>query len=225
MFRFPSLHLLRRCAGLSAAILLAFSSCAVPSPVLAHCPPLTAAQIARSQLPTHLVIQASNAIDVSSLAKFCGSGDGQQAVLCTGGGSGKLTLAEVKAVDAAIRSGFEYRDDFVAFGPDGADRWQTNTLCGDCEDYALTVSDALHRAGEGGASMSLMLWLPSPTSAHATLLVQTSDAGVVEISVGEGGEPKPYDPTLGERFAAIRMDGGHLIETLGGKQTVVSRQF
>lgn len=140
-------------------------------------------------------------------AEFCR--DFPKATLCRGHtvwGPGKLTLREVTQIDQGLRASFRYVSDDVLYKED--DHWATNVSCGDCEDYALTLSERLASAGQAGSEMSLMLWFPLPGAAHATLLVQTADAGTIEVGVGDGGKPAPMDWSYGIRVAYMPMDGG-----------------
>jgi predicted transglutaminase-like cysteine proteinase len=162
----------------------------------------------------------SPAIDASELVDLCQKHSGvAPALICTGGAGGKLTLTEVKAIDALMRMDFEYRDDFVRFAP-LEDVWEeersTDNLCGDCEDFVLSLAWRLNQVGEGGAYMQMMLWEPEPAAGHATLLVETSDAGVVEMGVGDGGWPRALDLKEGHRFGTIRFDGRQKVESLPG---------
>jgi predicted transglutaminase-like cysteine proteinase len=196
-----------RFAAVFAAICLVSASA---PPALAHCPPMTALQqkilaymtFLDAGEPVNPAERSQWGISAEDLTPFCKREP--KAVLCAGGGGRKLTFAEVTRIDAKVRADFEYRYDEVQYGSD--DRWAIGVSCGDCEDYALTVSEALHAAGEAGGSMRLMLWL-APFGLHATLVVDTADAGVVELGVNPGEEPARLDPSRGRRFATVRMDG------------------
>lgn len=142
-------------------------------------------------------------IEFSDFTRFCR--DNKLAALCAGTvGGTKLTLAQVRAVDAPFRARFQYRSDYSNYGV--PDYWANWSVCGDCEDYALTESELLAIKGEGGTYMRLMLEI-TPAGAHATLLVETSDAGTVEVSVTPDGAPAPVDWTANLRMVTIRMDG------------------
>lgn len=200
------------------ALAVAFSLfCA---PVLADCPPLTPAEVARGAELAHAPESTNTqAIDVRGFKVFCPPGRHPNApLLCTGGTGGKLSLTQVRLIDLSLRMQFQYRDDYIQYGPQSDDLWRAGVLCGDCEDYALTLADRLYAAGEGGPFMRLAIWFPSGVGAHATLLIETTDAGVVEAGVGpistEG--PLPYNPTRGRRFATIRFDGARKITTEPG---------
>ncbi len=178
-----------------------------PPPVLVlGCPPLTAAQAAREATevasPTSKAL--TDAIRLDGLQNLCRRAP--TAFVCVGGDGRKPWKAEIVQADAAERPVFQYRSDFVQYGVD--ERWSNGSLCGDCEDYVLNLSERLHQRGIGGQYVRLAVWAPPPgNAAHATLLVDTIDAGVVEVSVGEGGEPQAYDPRFGRRFATLRFDG------------------
>jgi thymidine kinase len=45
-----------------------------------------------------------------------------------------------------FRNEFEYRSDDLQFGDDV---YQDNTVCGDCEDYALTLAKSAERRRPG----------------------------------------------------------------------------
>lgn len=127
------------------------------------------------------------------------------AVLCSGRIGRQPSLKEVTVVDAWLRSEFTYIADEVQFG--GEDRWQNDAVCGDCEDYALALSERLADAGFGGTFMHLVIWTAKPTAAHATLVVETSDGGEVEIGVGKSETPKPFVLSTGYRAAIMQLDG------------------
>jgi hypothetical protein len=55
--------------------------------------------------------------------------------------------------------------------------------------------------------MWLVLWSPEVGLGHATLLVQTDDAGAVEIGVSPGETPHPFDIHQGRRFGLMPMTG------------------
>lgn len=199
---------MRTLIALSVALLLA------ATPVKAECPRLTDAQVKRKVAELQLAPNTNPGIAMAELHGYCTRAPA--ALLCAGGAGGKLTLQQVRAVDWKLRQQFEYETDFVHYGVD--DRWASGVVCGDCEDYVLTLADRLHAAGEGGAQMRLMIWRPEPAYGHATLLVETADAGVVEVGVGDADTqtPHPYDPSQGRRYATVRMDGQHKIEPFAG---------
>lgn len=194
---------MRLLAAAIAAIVLFHAGPAGGEPT---CPPLTPVQRARvveeAQKPAGPVISG---LDVSGFREMCRVQPAK--VLCRGGQGGMPTISTVRAADAALRIVFEYRSDFVEYGVD--DKWRSGVVCGDCEDYALALADRLHTVGVGGQFMWLDVMTTAPTLGHATLLVQTSDAGVVEVSVGAGGEPTLYDPHRGfpARYGSMRLDG------------------
>lgn len=149
-------------------------------------------------------------IDFTQFGPFCRDGGHP---LCDGAAGRQLTKAEVERVDAALRAKFRYASDYAYYG---GDRWIGDTNCGDCEDYALTLSKALTMAGASGDSLALMLWQPEPGYGHATLLVLTSDAGLLEAGVGPGETPAPYNAAYGLRIATMTMNGKHQISLLPG---------
>ena len=131
--------------------------------------------------------------------------DKPRAVLCAGNGNRRaLSLAQVNAIDQRLRTEFHYVSDTVLYGR--ADRWVNDRTCGDCEDYALLLSERLSAAGQPGGDMALMLWAPTPTTAHATLIVNTSD-GQFEFGVGSREWAMPMDWTRGRRAAFMTADG------------------
>lgn len=135
-------------------------------------------------------------------------------IVCEGAkpvkGDGRLTLAEVEAIDSQLRLQFKYQLDEVTYpkyvGTKYQDYWADNVTVGDCEDYALTLARMLNTSGEGGQDMALMLWIPVPDAGHATLIVDTVDAGAIEIGVG-AEPPTTLDMGLGKRLAMIPLDG------------------
>lgn len=147
-------------------------------------------------------------MEVSEIERFCNDA-ATEAVLCSGGDPAQagqmLTAADVARVDATLRAVFHYRDDAAFFGR--SDFWHNDTRCGDCEDYALTVSEMLAKAGQGGDKMALMIWSPDRLSGHATLLVETSDAGILEIGVSPTEGPRLFNERLGVRLGYVLMDG------------------
>lgn len=88
---------------------------------------------------------------------------------------------------------------------------ESGMLAHNCEDYALTLSQQLAADGVAGPAMTLMLWSPRAGFAHATLVVETSDAGFVEIGVNPDELPQRYDPAKGVRFDTIRFDGSRKV--------------
>jgi predicted transglutaminase-like cysteine proteinase len=205
-----------RFAAVFAAICLVSASA---PPALAHCPPMTALQqkilaymtFLDAGEPVNPAERSQSGISAEDLTPFCKREP--KAVLCAGGGGRKLTFAEVTRIDAKVRADLRVP---LRRGPVRRDdRWAIGVSCGDCEDYALTVSEALHAAGEAGGSMRLMLWL-APFGLHATLVVDTADAGVVELGVNPGETPDTYDEGAAPRFGAIRMDGRQKVLTFPG---------
>jgi len=135
------------------------------------------------------------------------------AVICAGHTTGKkLTVEEAWQVDFYLRYQFKYRSDWATAGFE--DHWRNWTVCGDCEDYALTLSELLAARGQDGAEMKLQLmWVKKEDGSwagHATLLIDTADAGWVEASVGTLGNPHPlyvYPADTIKRGATIPLDG------------------
>ncbi|AXQ68245.1 peptidase [Caulobacter phage CcrBL10] len=122
--------------------------------------------------------------------------------LCKAKTGRKLTFSEVLAQDSALRSHFTYVSDDILY--QRSDFYAENGFCGDCEDYALTLAHRLSDAGADGTSMWLEIWNPAWIGGHATLLVQTSDKGMIEIGVGDPPEPYTGGPV---RLGRIQMDG------------------
>lgn len=158
-------------------------------------------------------------LDFADFARFCEREP--KAVLCAGHAGVRLPLTKVLAVEHELRIRFVYRSDMATHHAD--DYWQDNSFCGDCEDYALMASRDLAAAGEGGDFMFLSFMMVPVDPAkrtwdgHATLWVETADAGTVEISVGYGGEPHPLSawPDV-KRMMTIRMDGKQVPTALDG---------
>lgn len=147
-------------------------------------------------------------LDVSDFGPFCERSP--QAVLCAGNVTNRrLTAQDVMRIDLQLRADFEYRGDYTTYG--SWDRWRNNVTCGDCEDYALTLAERLAAAGQDGRAMSLMIWMPSPEGAHATLLVETADRGLLEVGVGPSEVALPYRAEIGWRFAIMPMDGARTL--------------
>lgn len=141
---------------------------------------------------------------VASDAAFCRGAP--RAVLCRGNPSKKaLTLAEVTRIDATLRAEFHYVSDQALHGR--SDWWTNNRTCGDCEDYALILSERLSAAGQAGYGMGLVIWSPAPGLGHATLVVATGDAGLVEVGVSPTETPHRFDWSRGRRAAMMQMDG------------------
>lgn len=197
--------------ALCAALLGCGSAAAPPAPPPYRCPPLTFMQqvrapIAQAQIAANEGVILTGITYTASFAEFCRFN--ALSVACAGGAGRKLTLVEVDSIDRSLRARFEYRDDVVQYGR--TDPWMSGVTCGDCEDYALTLADDLHRAGAGGDSLRLMLWSPQPGAGHATLLIETADAGLIEVGVNWNETPRAYDPNRGVRFTTLRFDGSRL---------------
>lgn len=192
---------MRRIVSLTLTLLL--STCVGPTPVPAH-PVAFAWHLTCPKAVPPIVITPDDpnnyAVDFSELVDFCKIES--DAVLCSGHRGATLPLATVLKLDNSFREVFQYRSDFQLYGKQ--DWWVGYTTCGDCEDYALTMSEILADAGEGGEHMALSLETINGTP-HATLLVDTSDAGKYEISVGSR-PPFPY-AVYDRRDMTITMDG------------------
>lgn len=205
-----------RCVWLLTSLFLWLAPSCLMSEPTSPCPPLTAHQAAIERRE-----ESGGSFDLARDSKYPVSIAGfrdlclrePQAVVCAGGGSGRLTLREVTAVDVGLRTAFQYRSDLVNYGV--GDRWDTSSLCDDCESYVLNLSERLHKAGQGGENMGLILWYTS-RGAHATLAVETADAGTVEVSVGYGGEPTPIRWKTGVRVGVMWMDGRQLWSAVPG---------
>lgn len=182
------------------------------APAAAECPPIAKVDAVRAGAVNPTISPSRvAAINVYELAFFCRRAP--QALICAGGPGKALTPYEIITADLVLRQRFEYRDDKVRTGH--ADFWDNSALCGDCEDYALTLAERLHKAGQGGDRMILMMWSPGIGLAHATLLVETT-AGWYEVGVGASETPAPYDATRGDRFGGIRMDGKRKMGVMPG---------
>ncbi len=185
------------------ALLASISLGAAPLPAAHPCPEPPHDRVLVQQLLDKVPPRPGDGLDLTEAARFCR--DNKTAVLCAGGAGVKLTLAEVQAVDQQWRPQFQYESDFLHYGL--GDYWSNTQLCGDCEDWALFISEKLHAAGEGGQYMGLVGWLPYAGVGHATLKVSTSDAGDVEVGVGRREAERPMDWKLGVRVAMMPMDG------------------
>lgn len=130
-----------------------------------------------------------------------------RAVLCRGNGDrgGALSIERIREIDLSLRAEFHYVSDEVLHGR--PDWWTNDRTCGDCEDYALILSERLSRAGQPGSSMALIAWAPTPYTAHATLLVTAANGAIYEIGVGPSETPVAMDWTRGRRAAFMPMDG------------------
>lgn len=187
------------------------------SEIKLHCPRPSSERQAMKALADRIFVPFDADKDIANLRissyyDLCGREP--DVVACAGGGDGKLSLAVVKAVDARLRASFEYQDDILVFGKD--DFWEPMTNCGDCEDYVLHLSETLHANGQGGKHMGLILWMTDEGEGHATLAVDTSDVGVVEVGVSPDGAPAPINWREGVRIAVIWMDGSRKVSAVPG---------
>lgn len=132
-----------------------------------------------------------------------------KALWCVGDGGSKneLTVAEVQAADVKLRA--IYKEDVTPADERSGVYWRESTT-GDCKTYALTLAARLHDAGESSRLMALMMSMPDPFEAHMTLLVETSDAGIVEVGDEEGGEPHKLDLNNWVRLGFSPLDGQRL---------------
>lgn len=135
--------------------------------------------------------------------------DQPHALWCAGDGGkdGKLTLAQVQSADVKLRA--VYAAEMIPQKEEAGAYWGEATT-GDCKTYALTLAGRLAAAGEGGQYMYLMMSLPDPFEAHMTLLVDTSDEGLVEIGDEDGGEPHRFDIDQWVRIGFSPFDGRKL---------------
>lgn len=128
------------------------------------------------------------------------------AVVCHGHRGHQLTFAEVKRVDSEYRAIFRYsidRED--QYGDSPYDNW---SVCGECTDYALTLSELLAMDGEDGRDMHLvgMLYCDKDgCEGHSRLWVRTSDRGLIEVD--NMYAPGAVRWTQGEYESYITMDG------------------
>lgn len=152
-------------------------------------------------------------VDIRAFADLCKRVP--QAVACAGSkGHRLLTFSQVANVDSELRSVFAYRDDRTTSGKDDSyDNW---TICGDCEDYALTLAELL------SASDQSVMWLQfellcdaQDCGGHATLWVLTLDRGIVEVDVN--GSPRAPDPNEGHWECVILMNGERQVAPFAGK--------
>lgn len=182
------------------------------APAAADCPPIAKVDAVRAGAVNPPISPSRvEAINVYELGYFCRRVP--TALICAGGPGKALTPAQIILADLSLRMSFQYRDDQERTAH--ADFWDNDTLCGDCEDYALTLAERLHKAGQSGDRMILMMWSPGVGLAHATLLVETTE-GWYEVGVGVAETPAPYDVTRGDRFGGIRMDGKRKLGVMPG---------
>lgn len=167
------------------------------------CAPPTAVNSVASILGIPAARVPIQAIRLQAFYRFCR--EEPQAIACAGAAGGRLSLREVRLIDAGLRAEFEYRDDILEFGR--GDEWRHDVVCGDCEDYALTLSERLSDVGQGGDGMAMVIWFTDRYTGHATLAVDTSDAGTVEIGVGSAETPDFMVWSKGVRVGVMRMDG------------------
>lgn len=172
-----------------------------------HCPP----DIADNSKPSFV---ASDDIDFSDLDGLCKRKP--YAMICVGHPGGLLPFAQVKQVDAQYRPHFTYVSDEAQYHKD--DFFNDWTICGDCEDYALTIANLLGREGEGGSFMFLNVMMDCDEDgcdAHAALWVLTADYSMVQIDVNDGPKPIPKKH-WGSYEALIPLDGSRKAEPFPG---------
>ncbi len=112
----------------------------------------------------------------------------------------------VRKIDAGYRPQFKWRSVKTVYGPDVFDRFANWSVCGNCVAYALTMSELLAQAGEGGDYMRLQM-MEYINDGHATLWVETTDAGTVEIGSMSYQNVVPIVWHAAWREAVVRMDG------------------
>lgn len=153
------------------------------------------------------------AVEITPIRRFCAKN--RENPICTPISGRKLTLAEANAVDSWLRSQFTYTSDVLMHGDD--DFYDDNTVCGDCEDYALTLARYLAKKGQAGSAMWLAIWYPDWEGGHATLIIDTEDYGLAEYTVGGTPGANLYDPEHQPvRLGTIQMDGKLAVATYPG---------
>lgn len=144
------------------------------------------------------------------------------AVLCSGNTfspNKDLSFSTIYAVDVQLRGRFIYNTDWSLYHV--VDLWQNWVISGDCEDYALTLSELLSDYGQPGADMRLVLLkvkTPFGDVGHAMLAVKSEDGGWLIIGVNPEERPlkedgnafilpdKSYIPMV-----EIKMDGSQKV--------------
>lgn len=150
-------------------------------------------------------------IDISEFKPFCRR-ESKHPLCRSSRGSKRITFQELQAIDRDLRINFTYRSDMAVHNR--PDFWQSSQTCGDCEDYTLELARRLASLGFRGKDMVLMLWVPDPAYAHATLIINTVDKGWVEVGVGNSELPAKFIWESGvRRIAWIRMDGKRRIQS------------
>jgi predicted transglutaminase-like cysteine proteinase len=138
------------------------------------------------------------------------------AVICAGRDGVRLTLDQIRSVDATLRAEFRYVADDAQYGVE--DYWTNNRREADCEDYALMLAERMADAGASGASMKLVIWVTPTGGGHATLAIMSQDDGEYEIGVGRLEVPRPMDWNYGYRHGYIVMDGRQWVTNLGDRR-------
>ena len=143
------------------------------------------------------------------------------AVLCIGHSGRKMKWTEVAQIDAVLRARFQYRDDQDTHHVE--DYWSNWSVCGDCEDYALTLSEMLAQAGEDGWYMRLTFETILYETAsgmrsfgHAALFVETADAGMIEVDVSDPPRVPSKSSHVEFPEAYVRMDGNRVVVPMEG---------
>lgn len=192
-----------------AAALLLSTSALAASPQLhaSHAPPPIAKRIGDSDISLELKLQVPLTETVLDSKVYCPKEP--KALWCVGddGADNKLTMAQVQQADVMLRA--VYKEEVDEATEKAGAYWRESTT-GDCKTYALTLAQRLHALGESGQDMALMMSLPDPYEAHMTLLVQTSDAGMVEVGDEDGGEPHKFDLDEWVRTGFSPFDGQQL---------------
>lgn len=148
----------------------------------------------------------------SDLKPFCRRKP--EAVICRGHIGRQLTFKEVKRVDAEYRAVFQYRTPEASYGRYMWDNW---SVCGNCSEYALTLSELLALDGEDGRDMHFMLVLQCDQTGcdgHARLWVRTSDKGIAEVDNQHAPDAPHW--TEGEYEGYITMDGHRHVVPMPG---------
>lgn len=150
----------------------------------------------------------TDAIDTSMLRPMCRREPSHP--LCSPHfGYYEVSMAELTAIDAGLRSRFRYVDT--------AGSWRGSTACGACADYALTLGKALADRGQPGERMDLQLmFVPWKGKwwAHATLWVVTRDRGLAEVDVND--PPRALSWQEGSRACYVALDGRRRFVPLPG---------
>jgi predicted transglutaminase-like cysteine proteinase len=164
------------------------------TPARADCPPVYIGDKENTE--------TVNNIDLTAFEPFCKIEINHP--ICKGSKGGMLSKAAVEEIDTDLRKKFIPRTDKSIYGV--TDVWTSISLCGDCEDYALHMARVLAERGVDGRNIILLAWMPSRTTAHATLAVKTTE-GWIELGILDEDKPQILDWYRGRRYAWMRMDG------------------